>query len=69
MQQYKRAILHAAFMEVMGKHCQNASSYGFPSIVPEPEERLDDEGVRYLYIRRLNEDALVVPYNPKIAVL
>ena len=25
--------------------------------------------MRYLYVRRYNEDALVVPYNPEIAIL
>ena len=43
--------------------------YGFPFHVPEPRERLDDDMVRYLYVRRLKEDALVVPYNPEIAIL
>ena len=54
-----------------GSHGRTLSSckYGFPFKVPEPCERLDDEMVRYLYQRTLKEDALVVPYNPEIAVL
>ena len=43
--------------------------YGFPFQVPEPCERLDKEKVRFLYKRTLKEDALVVPYNPEIAIL
>ena len=43
--------------------------YGFPFKVPEPSEKLDDEKVRYLYQRTLEEDSLVVPYNPEIAIL
>ena len=30
---------------------------------------MDDDGVRYLYLRRHKEDALVVPYNLEIALL
>ena len=43
--------------------------YGFPFEVPQPCEKLDKEKVRYLYKRTLPEDALVVPYNPEIAIL
>ena len=50
-----------------GSHGRTLSSCPFK--VPEPCERLDDEMVRYLYQRTLKEDALVVPYNPEIAVL
>ena len=53
-----------------GSHGETLSKckYRFPIKVPEPEECLDDDGVRYLYVRRHNEDALVVPYNPEIAI-
>ena len=53
----KHAIPHAAFVEVMGKHSK--CKYRFPFKVPEPEEHLDDDGVRYLYVRKHKEDALV----------
>ena len=43
--------------------------YSFPFKDPEPEEHIDDDGVRYLYVRRHIEDVLVVPYNPEIELL
>ena len=42
--------------------------YGFPFSIQQ-NETLDDEQVRYLYVRRHKEDTLVVPYNPEIAIL
>ena len=33
------------------------------------EECLDEEGIRYLYVHRHKEDALVVPYNPQLCIL
>ena len=50
-------------------YASNSCKYGFPFKVPEPCEKLDSEKVRYLYKRTLKEDALVVPYNPEIAIL
>ena len=47
----------------------NSCKCGFPFNVPEPCEKLDSEKVRYLYKLTLKEDALVVPYNPEIAIL
>ena len=43
--------------------------YGFPFDVPQDSVCLDEEGVRYLYVRRHEEDKCVVPYNPEIAIL
>jgi len=43
--------------------------YGFPFKIPQLAEELDDDDVRYLYIRRHEEDSLVVPYNPELAIL
>ena len=43
--------------------------YDFPFAVPQTEECLHDEGIRYLYVRRDKEDALVVPYNPELCIL
>ena len=42
--------------------------YGFLFPVPQTEECLDEEGIRYLYVRR-HKDALVVPYNPELCIL
>ena len=67
MQQHKTyAILHGSHGKTLSK-CK----YGFLFKVPEPKERMDDahDGVRHLYLRRHKEDALVVPYNPEIALL
>lgn len=43
--------------------------YGFPFEVPHETVRLDEDGVRYLYVRRHDEDKNIVPYNPEIAIL
>ena len=43
--------------------------YGFPFKTPQLKETLDEEEVRYLYVRRCKEDALVVPYNMDILLL
>ena len=43
--------------------------YGFPFKVPQKTEELDDDCVRYLYVRRHKEDRMVVPFNPEIAIL
>ena len=43
--------------------------YGFPFPVPQTEECLDEEGIRYLCVRRHIDDALVVPYNPELCIL
>ena len=40
--------------------------YGFPFKVPQPNDQLDEDGIRFLYTRRCKEDQLVVPYNLEI---
>ena len=40
--------------------------YGFPFKVPQLNEELDEDGIRFLYTRRCKEDQLVVPYNLEI---
>ena len=40
--------------------------YGFPFKVPQLTEQLDEDKIRFLYIRRCKEDILVVPYNLEI---
>ena len=42
---------------------------GFPFAIPHNKECLDEEGIRYLYVCRHKEDALVVPYNPELCIL
>ena len=44
-------------------------TYGFPFSTPQLAEELDSDEVRYLYIRRHEEDSLVVPYNPELPIL
>ena len=68
MQQHKTCYPSRCFRGSHGK-TPSKCKYGFLFNVPEPEERLDDDGVRYLYVRRHQEDALVVPCNPEIAIL
>lgn len=69
MQQHKTCYPSRCFRGRRRKTLSKCK-YGFPFKVPEPEERLDDDGIRYLYVRRHKEDALVVvPYNPEIAIL
>ena len=41
----------------------NKCKYGFPFKVPQVNEELDEDCVRYLYRRRCKEDSLVVPFN------
>ena len=40
--------------------------YGFPFKIPQHNEELDEDGIRFLYTRRCKEDQLVVPYNLEI---
>lgn len=47
----------------------SSCKYGFPFKVPQLKEELDEDHVRYLYIRRHDEDKMVVPYNPQFAIL
>ena len=65
---HKQCYASRCFKGSCGKTL-NSCKYGFPFKVPEPCEKLNSEKVRYLYKRTLKEDALVVPYNPEIAIL
>ena len=65
---HKQCYASRCFKGSRGKTL-NSCKYGFPFNVPEPCEKLDSEKVRYLYKCTLKEDALVVPYNPEIAIL
>lgn len=47
-----------------GKYCPSVSMGLCPKIVC-----LDEDGVRYLYVRLHDEDKNVLPYNPEIAIL
>ena len=67
MQQHKTCYRFRCFRGSHGKTLSKCK-YGFPFKIPEPGECIDD-GVRYLDIRRQKEDALVVLYNPEIAIL
>ena len=60
MQQHKTCYPSCCFRGSHGKTLSKCK-YGFPFKVLEPRERLDDNGFRYLYVRRHKEDALVVP--------
>ena len=42
--------------------------YGFPFHVPQNCEQMDEDCVRYVYVRRHEEDRLVVPYNPELMI-
>ncbi len=56
-----RAILASQHLS----HCK----YGFPFKIPQETVELDEDCVRYVYVRRQHEDRSVVPYNPEIAIL
>ena len=68
MQRHRRCIPERCLKGYGGKRLR-ACKYGFPFAVPHTKECLDEEGIRYLYIRRHKEDALVVPYNPELCIL
>lgn len=68
LQKHTRCIPTRCFKGSFGKKLANCK-YRFPFHVPEYSEGLDDDCVRYHYVRRHWEDRLVVPYNPEIAVL
>ena len=40
--------------------------YGFPFHVPQYKKELDEDGVRFIYMRRCKEDCLIAPYNLEI---
>ena len=75
---YLRKIMHK-----MQHHCRvperclkgyggkrlHTCKYGFPFLVLQTVECLDEKEIKYLYVRRHKEDALVVPYNPELCIL
>ena len=68
MLQHKTCYPSRCFKGSHGKVLSKCK-YGFPFEVPHETVCLDEDGVRYLYVRRHNEDKNVVPYNPEIAIL
>ena len=68
MQRHYRCVPERCLKGYGGKRLHTCK-YGFPFAIPQTEECLDEEGIRYLYVRRHKEDALVVPYNPELCIL
>ena len=68
MQHHRRCVPTRCFKGSFGKHLQQCK-YGFPFKIPQETEELDEDCVRYVYVRRQYEDSLVVPYNPELAIL
>ena len=68
MLQHKSCYPSRCFKGSHGKVLSKCK-YGFPFKIPQETTCLDDEGVRYLYVRRHDEDKNIVPYNPEIAIL
>ena len=68
MLQHKTCYPSRCFKGSHGKVLSKCK-YGFPFEVPHETVCLDEDGVRYLYVRRHDEDKHVVPYNPEIAIL
>ena len=68
MLQHKTCYPSRCFKGSHGKLLSKCK-YGFPFDVPHETVCLDEDGVRYLYVRRHDEDKNIVPYNPEIAIL
>ena len=68
MQMHGQCNPSRCFKGAFGKHLPYCK-YGFPFKVPQLTEELDEDNVRYVYVRRQHEDRMVVPYNPEIAIL
>ena len=68
MLQHKTCYPSRCFKGSHGKVLSKCK-YGFPFTVPQESVCLDKDGVRYLHVRRHDEDKNVVPYNPEIAIL
>ena len=68
MLQHKTCYPSCCFKGSHGKVLSKCK-YGFPFTVPQDNVCLDEDGVRYLYVRRHDENKNVVPYNPEIAIL
>ena len=56
------------FKGAFGKHLPYCK-YDFPFKVPQLTKKLDEDNMRYIYVRRQHEDRMVVSYNPEIALL
>ena len=68
MQRHCRCLPERCLKGYGGKRLHTCK-YGFPFAIPHSKECLDEEGIRYLYVRRHKEDALVVPCNPELCIL
>ena len=68
MQMHGQCVPRRCFKGAFGKYLPHCK-YGFPFKVPQLTEELDEDCVRFVYVRREREDRMVVPYNPEIAVL
>ena len=68
MQMHGQCVPRRCFKGAFGKYLPYCK-YGFPFKVPQLTEELDEDCVRFVYVRREREDRMVVPYNPEIAIL
>ena len=68
MMQHKVCVPSRCLKGSRGKPLASCK-YGFPFHIPQNCEMLDEDCVRYIYVRRLEEDRLVVPYNPELMIL
>ena len=68
MMQHKVCVPSRCLKGCRGKPLASCK-YGFPFCVPQNCEMLDEDCVRYIYVRRHEEDRLVVPYNPELMIL
>jgi len=68
MQMHGQSVPRRCFKGAFGKYLPYCK-YGFPFKVPQLTEELDEDGVRFIYVRREHEDRMVVPYNPEVAIL
>ena len=68
MMQHKICVPNRCLKGCRGKPLASCK-YGFPFHVPQNCEMLDEDCVRYIYVRKHEEDRLVVPYNPELMIL
>ena len=64
-QMHRECHLDRCFKGYAGKILTKCK-YGFPFKIPQLNEELDEDGIRFLYTRRCKEDQFVVPYNLEI---
>ena len=69
VQKMQRHLCAGTVFERIWSKRLHACKYGFPFAIPQTQECLDAKGIRYLYVHRHMEDALVVPYNPELCIL